>query len=53
MVAAGLQRIDLGQVVHQIAVRPVDLEGDIAAAVAGQVEAGLLGKTGELPENEI
>lgn len=52
MAAAGLQRIDLGQVDHQT-VHPVDLEGDIAAAVAGQVEAGLLGKTGELPENEI
>ena len=53
MVAAGLQRIDLGQVDHQT-VHPVDLEGDIAAAAAaGQAEAGLLGKTGELPENEI
>lgn len=52
MVAAGLQRIDLGQVVHQT-VRPVDLEEGIAVAAADQVEAGLLGRTEELPKNEI
>ena len=51
MAAVGLQRIDLDQVDHQT-VHPVDLEGYIAAAV-GQAEAGLLGKTGELPKNEI
>jgi hypothetical protein len=53
MVAVGLQRTDpgLAGAVHQIAVRPV--EEDTAVAAAGQVEVGLRGRTGELPENGI
>jgi hypothetical protein len=50
MVAAGLQQIDPGQAVRQIAVRPV--EGGIAAAV-DPAEVGLLGRIGEVPKNEI
>lgn len=45
----GLPQIDPGpEAVHHI----VDPEGDTAAAV-GQAEAGLPGKTEELPGNEI
>ena len=53
MVAAGLQQIDpgLAEAVHHT----VDLEGDTAAAAAaaaaaGLAEAGLRGRTEELPE---
>jgi hypothetical protein len=45
------QRIDpdLAEAARRIAVRPADLEGDTVAAVAGQEEAGLRGRTEELP----
>ena len=51
MVVAGLQRTDPGQAVHQI-VAAGPGEG-IAVAAAGLAEAGLQGRTGELPENKI
>lgn len=54
MEAAGLQQIDPGQAGHQIVDRPAGPgEGTAAAADAGQAEAGLQGRTGELPENEV
>lgn len=53
MVAVGLQQIDPGQADHQIVVHPAGLEEGTAVAAAGQAEAGLRGRTGELPENEI
>jgi len=51
MVAVGLQRTDPGQAVHQI-VAAGPGEG-IAVAAAGLAEAGLQGRTGELPEKKI
>ena len=64
VVGVGLQRTDPGQGDHRIVVRhagpgegtAVAAAGPgegIAVAAADQAEAGLRGKTGELPENEI
>ena len=55
MVAVGLQRTGRGlaEAVHQIVVRPVEGGTAAAAAAAGQAEAGLRGKTEELPGNEV
>lgn len=53
MVAAGLQRIGPDQAVHRTVDRPAGPGEGTAAVAAGQGEAGLRGRTGELHIRQI